>query len=185
MDGRKSGARGDQDAWIPVGVVQSVQAQRRELRVKARPGRGAAIVAQDVLLLERANGGTLRCKVLHARETERYCLIVLVPGVPRDTVAELAGARVLGPKTAVARDGAVPLDLEALRGLRVVDEDGAAVGKVSALYDGKAHAIVEIRKPEGGALTIPVIPETVLDVDLGAGVITVGALAPYSVHDED
>jgi len=99
-------------------------------------------------------------------------------GVPDRTAAEgLAGGSLWA-------DAATSPPLEdgtyyhhQLLGLSVTDEDGADLGRLSAIQPGGAHDNWEVEMPDGRRFLVPAVAAYVLGVDLSAGRVTV-RLAP-------
>jgi 16S rRNA processing protein RimM len=72
-----------------------------------------------------------------------------------------------------------------LLGLTVVGEGDAVLGTITELIETRANDVIEVAKPGGGSLLLPVIEQVIESVDLETGRVYVGDIAPYVVDDED
>ena len=166
------------------GKVVSVRPDRREVRVEPVPGMKERVQTDGWVWFRGATGREWKCKVIGVRQTGQGVVLTVSAGTPKDTIAQLRGAEALAPVS--PEDESEPLyTLDDLRGLTVAHADGTIAGRITDLYDGKAHAMAAVKTPDGGEVIIPLIPELVEAVDLEAGIMTVGDLAPYRVSDED
>ena len=131
------------------------------------------------------DGTEIRCRVARAREYAARVVLALASGTTRDDVARMKGARVLAGETALRAapgGGGVAIAPE---GLTVVDESGQVVGTVVERYWTGAHEVIEVARPDGGRLRLPLIEQVISAVDVEQGRLVVGDLAPYAVEDED
>ncbi len=164
-----------------LGVVQSVQPGRRALRIQGPAGVTNVLERLGWIRLA-TSGGERRLKLESVRQAGDDCVVELVPGVTRETVAGLRGSRVL--ITSEERREVAPghLNPREVVGMGVFDESGAEIGEVTALYEGKAHDMAEIRRVNGESVVIPLIPPVVAAVDTQARRLILGDWTPYSVE---
>jgi 16S rRNA processing protein RimM len=80
----------------------------------------------------------------------------------RDAVAELRGVELQVDRAAITADDVLWTD--DVLGREVVDAAGSVVGVVEAVLDGAAHDFLQLARPDGGELLIPVVDELV-DLD--------------------
>ena len=80
----------------------------------------------------------------------------------RDAVAELRGMELEIDRAAIAANDVLWTD--DVLGREVVDASGAVVGVVEAVLDGAAHDFLQLARPDGGELLIPVVDE-IVDLD--------------------
>ena len=170
---------------VVTGFVQSVRPGRRALRIQGPPSITEALEREGWIRLSAAAGPEHRFKILSAHPTADGCVVELVPGVPRDTVARLRGSRVIAALVEPEGPALNDVNLAEVMGMAVYDEDGAEIGEVAALYEGKAHDMAEIRRPEGATVIVPLIPPAVTAVDTEARRLILGDWTPYSVTYED
>ena len=172
--------------WIRIGTVRTVNPARRELRVDAE-----AAHAHQFDGIEWAGIGpdaeTLtRCRVDAARiRDENDATLRLSAGVTRDSVAAMrkAGVFIEAPARKARPDGKWhPAELV---GLTVVGPGGTILGAIEALIETGANDVIEVAKPGGGNLLLPVIEQVLESVDLETGRVYVGDIGPYAVEDED
>jgi len=69
-----------------------------------------------------------------------------------------------------------------LLGLSVIDEDGAELGRLSAILPGAAHDNYEVEMPDGRRFLVPAVEAFVLRVDLDAGQVVIRT-APGLIPD--
>jgi len=60
-----------------------------------------------------------------------------------------------------------------LLGLAVTDEDGAEIGRLTAILPGGAHDSYEVRMPDGRRFLVPAVAEFVHEVDLSLGRVVI------------
>ena len=90
----------------------------------------------------------------------------------RDEAAELVGCEVAVSRQALPQPEAGSYYWADLEGLRVVNRDGAELGRVDYLLETGANDVLVIQGDSERLIPF-VIDEVVLDVDLAGGVITV------------
>lgn len=100
----------------------------------------------------------------------------------RDGARALNGAVVYIPRAALPEPGAEEFYHHDLIGLRAVDVVGADLGKVSAVHDYGAGAVLEIAAPDGEALMVPFTRDAAPEVDIAGGRIV---LVPPAVLEEN
>jgi ribosomal 30S subunit maturation factor RimM len=71
-----------------------------------------------------------------------------------------------------------------LDGLRVLDRSGAAIGVVTSLYSAGGHCAMEITRPDGTSVLVPVAAPVIASVDLERGEVVVNDIAPYAVEED-
>jgi ribosomal 30S subunit maturation factor RimM len=189
------------DDWVAVGVVLSVNPNRREVRLKPLPDGAHELEQRPWLRLRMRGDEIVRCRVETFAWHNETALITVAAGVPRDLVGRLKGAvavlrrdeRTLPPGQAWFR--------EELPGCRVESENGEWVGVLKDLYttptaanraDGtvartagpRAGDVAVIERPDGSVVLAPLIDAVVRQWDAERGVLVVGDLAPYAVEQE-
>ena len=98
--------------------------------------------------------------------------------VDRGTADALRGCDVAVRREELGEAGEGTLYWVDLVGLEVVDEGGASLGKVEALFETGATSVMVVRGKQGEAM-IPFVPQYVKAVDREAGRITVDWKADY------
>ena len=89
----------------------------------------------------------------------------------------------------VSKDNSVDLDenefyYHEIIGLRVVEEDGAELGKVKEILSPGANDVWVVQRPKKADILLPYIASVVKEVDLEAGVIRV-EIPEGLIDDED
>lgn len=166
-----------------IGFVTAVNPARRELRVKTRNRYADRFANMTWIGLVLKDGESMQCRVESARFGDGSAIVALRPGVTRDNVARLKGAVVNDP----GGSGGPPVgaDVFELEGLRVETLDGTHVGDIDAVFETKAHGVLEINTPDDGKVSVPATDEVILTIDLEGGKVLVRDIAPFAVYDDD
>jgi len=172
------------ESWIQIAVIHAVNPFRREIRVRAEPGCARQFEDLAWVRVVLQDGTALRCKVASVETGEAGIRIGLTPGVPRDTVARMKGAAVVVAKDVRRPPAADDYDVTELQGLAVHERDGGRLGRIVDAYWTAAHGVVEIEKPGGTVILLPVVKEVIVHVDFDRGIVTVNDVAPFAVEDE-
>lgn len=171
------------DAWTVIGRVRSVNARAREVRIDVRADYARAFEGIAWIHFERGPEGRLRCKVNGTRVEGAGAVVTLGAGLPRDVVGQLRGCTVV----ALPEDIPAPPDtdwrLNEWPGMVVVGPGGERLGTVDEVFEGPANDAVAVERDGGGRCVLPVIPEVIRAVDLDAGTIEVGDVAPFIVEE--
>lgn len=153
---------------VAIGEVLRPHGVRGEVRVRpltAHPER--FLVLREVYV-----GGT-RCRVRGARLAGADVILALEGYEGRDRAATLRGCLL----EVDAKDVYPLSDGEyywfQLRGLRVVTPDGREVGRVVDVEPNPAHDLLVVEGRGGGRFLVPAVRALVVEVDLGAGRLTV------------
>ncbi len=169
------------DRRVRAGRVVSVDPARREARVTVPEGRAKTFEDIDWLDAEFVGGEKLRYRIASCRVRGEVAILQFVPGVTRDNVRRLPNA-VLYIEAAEQERSDDDLRGGDLIGFRVVDESGSLYGEVAGWLESGAHDVIEIARSDGQSLLVPLIDETVADIDVDARRIIVRDLTPFAVH---
>jgi len=121
-------------------------------------------------------GGPLRLlEVSGARLHQGRMLLRFAGVVDRDTAEPLRGSLLSIPAEAARELGPDEFWRHQLVGLAVVDSEGRDRGVVSDVLPGAAHDLLQVRRPDGGAVLVPAVAALV-QVQADAGRIVVEAL---------
>lgn len=149
-----------------LGVVAGARGIRGQVRIRAFTGRGLDVAAYGPLTDETG----ARSFVLVDVKPVKGGVAARIEGVEDRTAAEA----LKGTRLHVARE-ALP-DLEGdefyhadLMGARTVSPDGEELGRVVAVHDFGAGAVLEIERADGPPLVAPFTRETVPEIDLDEG----------------
>lgn len=164
--------------------MYSVNAARRELRVKPYPAFAGEFDRMKWVRLVPTEGAEVRCKVEAVQKTAEGVIVRVMPGVTRDTVARLKAAAVVVRREELQPRKPGEIDAAALVGMTIVEANGARLGKVTAAYETPAHTVAEIERPDGGAFLLPMVAEVLVRVDWEQGTIAVNDIGPYAVENE-
>lgn len=167
-----------------IGIIRSVSPARREIRVT--PVAGAEKLFDRLRLVEvrLADQTELRCRIQEVRDETGGKILTLTPGVPRETVARMKGATLWAAAEPEAEAAEEAYELEDLDGLTVLDRAGAVIGAVTSLYSAGGNDAIEVTRPGGGKVLLPVVEQVIASVNLERGEIVVNDIAPYAVEED-
>jgi 16S rRNA processing protein RimM len=155
---------------VCLGEVAGPHGVKGAVRVKSFTAAPADLVAYGPL---SDASGTRRFALVLIGES-RGVLIARIEGVDdRDAAEHLRGVRLHVPRQALPTPEPDSYYHADLIGLRVVDRAGRAIGRVRAVLDLPAGAVIEIGKNDGGELLLAFSDATVPTVDLDAGFMVV------------
>lgn len=174
--------------WVTVAKVRSVQTQRRELRIDlVRPFAWPDPAPQWVRVKSGGEVSPTRLKIAETQRDEQGgVVLVLPPGVPRETVSALRGTSLVVPE-AEAEDTYRVDGWYAPKwvGYSVQTAGGEKLGVVREVWTGPANAAFTVELISGDAWVLPVIEQVVTDVDEDAETLTITGLEPHGVRHED
>jgi 16S rRNA processing protein RimM len=171
--------------WIQIGTVRTVNPARRELRVDVDAVHAHQFDGLERVALGPDERSLTCCRVDAVSLRGNEATIRLSAGVTRDSVAAMRKAGVfieVSARKARPDSGWNPPEL---LGLTVVGEGDTVLGTIAELIETPANDVIEVAKPGGGSLMLPVIEQVIESVDLETGRVYVGDIAPYVVDDED
>ncbi len=159
---------------VLLGRIVGVHGVRGAVKLESYTEPRLAIFGYQPWLLER---GPERFEEVAGAEghAQGKGIVATLPGVAdRDTAAGLAGVNVWIPRGALPKLASGEFYQTDLEGLQVVNEAGDDLGRVSHLFDNRAHNVLVTRDAAGRQHLIPYVVEAyVKSVDLDAGCITV------------
>jgi 16S rRNA processing protein RimM len=154
---------------------------RGEVRIKCFTERPDAIAGYGPLTDEE---GT-RSFTLRIRGQVRGQVIARIEGIAdRDAAEALRGLRLYTTRTALPRTKRNEWYLTDLEGLRVEDRDGQVIGRLRAVHDFGAGAVLEIERETAPVLWLPFTKQAVPVVDVAAGRIVVEPPAETAADDQ-
>lgn len=168
---------------IELGSVSSVNPARRELRVAVEPGYEYAFDDLEWVRVQPRAGAELRCRVTSVKDVPGGICVALTPGVLRETVAGLKGARIVAAPGELKEPPAEERSLLQAVGFEVVGIDGRTIGTLADVFATPAHGILEIEKADGATLLVPAIEEVIADIEWDRARVVVNDLTPYGVED--
>jgi 16S rRNA processing protein RimM len=175
--------------YLLVGEILRPHGVRGELRMRIRTDHPERIGELEQILLGRDIEGKLTpYPVEHLRMHQGYGLLKLKGVDDRDRADTLRGYYVL-----IDREDAVPLAedeiyLYQLIGLNVTTDEGELLGTLVDILETGANDVYVIDSPTYGEVLIPDIDETILDIDIAAGTMTVhllDGLLPTSAQPDE
>ncbi len=172
------------EEFADAGHVKSVNPARRELRVEAADGVIAKLEGRAWLHVRDAAGAVTRYKIVEFSPQSGFAIVTVVVGVPRDTVAGLKGRRVVLPADEMEERGGWEVDAAELAGMTVVGVNGPLLGEVVAGFETKANGVLEVLRPDGTSLLLPLVREVVEKVDWDARKVVVHDIAPFAVEQD-
>lgn len=158
------------EGYLALGKILRAHGLRGELRVEPftpgapnlQRGKRVAIAGRDY-------------RVVMARFDRQAWILELSGLADRNAAEALRGLLVEAPEGDVPRDDSDSYFFHELIGLRVVSDDGEALGVLAEIIDTGANDVWVARGPRGEVL-FPARAEVVEEVDLAAGVVRVRLL---------
>lgn len=168
----------DSPRYLLIGEVLRPHGIRGELRMRVLTDFPERIPQLETVFIGTGpdDAGIGRYQITHARPHQGYMLLTVDGINDRDQAERLRGLFVM-----VSIEDAIPLEegeyyLYQLHGLKVRTEDGQTLGIISEVLETGANDVYVIHSPQYGEILIPVIPETVLKVDIAGGYVLVHLL---------
>jgi 16S rRNA processing protein RimM len=127
----------------------------------------------------RAREGWRSHAVLDARLHSGAIVAQLAAIDQRECAAALRGADVGIERSALPRLRAGEHYHASLVGLNVVNRAGECLGRVSAVLDSPAHALLEVAAGDGRKRLIPAVPAIVDAIEVDAGLVRVDWALDY------
>ncbi|MCX5772450.1 MAG: PRC-barrel domain-containing protein [Candidatus Hydrogenedentes bacterium] len=165
-----------------IGVVRSVSPARREIRVTPLAGAEHLFDRLGLVEVVLADKVVLRCRIQEVRDETGCKILTLTPGVPRETVARMKGARLVAAAEPAAAEATY--QFEDLDGLTVLDKTGSVIGTVTSLYSAGGNDAIEITRPGGGTILLPAVDQVIAAVNVDRGEMVVNDIAPYAVEED-
>lgn len=171
--------------WIRIGTVRTVNPARRELRVDVEAVHAHQFNELGWVEIGRNENALTRCRVDAVNMRADDATLRLSPGVTQDAVAAMrkAGVFIEASARKARTDGG--WHSAELLGFTVVGEGDTVLGAIEEVIETRANDVIEVAKPGGGRLLLPVIDQVIESVDLEAGRVYVGDITPCVVDDED
>ncbi|MBV7364028.1 ribosome maturation factor RimM [Actinomycetaceae bacterium TAE3-ERU4] len=173
---------------VTVGVIGSSVGLRGYVNLEVRTDNLRTRFAKGkVLRTEPASMGPLTVQGL--RKQGGRIVAAFAEITSREQAERLRGVKlVVDSAEDVEEDAYYPSQL---RGLKVIDTEGNALGEVSDLIFGTAHELLEVNHFEVGPVLVPFVEEIVPEIDLEKAVVVLDppgglfALASEDVSDEN
>ena len=155
---------------IHIGVISSVNPGKRSLRIEVPRSYRRQIGSMPILECVDRQGKAVRCRVASIKESPDGLIATVVPGVPRDTIAQLKKNAIAVLDDPELRD-TERFDAKELAGLKLADAEGKVIGSVASGFETSANSMIEVDLHGGGAMMLPVTPEIVAEVDWVQGLL--------------
>lgn len=162
---------------VCLGAIAGAHGVRGEMRVKTFTEAPENIAAYGPLESEDAKR-RFTLKVVRVQAGD--IVIARAPEVgTREEAQSLKGVRLYAPRSALPEPEEDAFYLDDLVGLRAVDEDGAPLGRVSAVYNFGAGDLIELKDAPGkkGSQLVPFTKAAVPVVNLQAGTVMISRAA--------
>ena len=167
---------------LEIGVLGRPHGVRGELRVHAHNADSDALERCDEIWLRDRDGRERRAAVARYRSGARHGILALDGVGDREAADRLKGARVLVPRERLARLEEGEFFVADLIGLEVIDEAGAALGRVIASREQGGIEVVTVRDGRR-ELQIPLVERHVARLEVDAGRLAVRDVAALSLED--
>lgn len=150
--------------WVDVATILNASGSKGELVVRCTAGSSFLLASgQRASFVPPVLDAPRRAAVEHTSHIDGMRGAVRFTGVSAQDAAKLVGCHVL-----VLRSELDPAALDAAGGLggyEVHDALTGYVGTVAGLIDNPAQTLLEVERPDGSMVLVPVVDEIVLDVD--------------------
>ena len=161
--------------FLRIGVVTSPHGVRGEVRVYPTTDEISRFSEVGTLLLEKEGVRSLR--TIESVKRLKGMVALKLEGI--DSVEE--AEKIRNADLLIRRDQSSPLKegqyfIGDLLDLQAFREDGSLAGKVEDVLETGANFVLVIRKPDGGELLLPVIPDCILSADPEAGTMKIHVL---------
>lgn len=166
-----------------VGVVRSVHAVRRELRVNLEGPYRAWIETAGMVFVAIANEEPVPCRVQGVRFHLQEAIVQLTPGVPRDLIGRMRHAAVLASEDSLLETDTTPIKASELIGFRVVGVDGLDLGEITDVYETAYNAAIQVESEHGRPFLLPLVNEVVDAVDAESSKVFVRDIAGFAVEE--
>jgi hypothetical protein len=147
-----------------IGIIASVSPGSRTLRIELAKSYIAYVMALPVLECILKDGRPVKCRVASMTESSDGVTAKIVPGVPRDIIAQLKKCAIAGLDDPAIRS-TERYDPEELTDLELVNAEGTVVGEVVAGFKTKANGMMEVVLNAGGSMFLPVVPQVLKSID--------------------
>jgi 16S rRNA processing protein RimM len=161
---------------VEIGKIVKSQGLRGCLKVASYLGSGEVLDSLDEAFLKTEEGGRKRFRVEQAlRRGERFFLLKLEGVDDRDSASMLVGREVLASARHLQSLPEGEYYWRELIGLRVLTEEGEALGTIEAVFPTGSNDVYVCRGGEREIL-LPAISEVVRKIDMKEGLMTVRLL---------
>lgn len=158
------------DRWIEVAAITGVHGLQGEVRLRVHSGDAAALKRYRSLRLEPLGQAVTIKSIAQDAKGVRARLEGFAD---RTAVEPLRGQKLMVERAALPPPGADEVYLADLIGLAVLSTSGQPVGTVAATANYGAGDLIEIVRPDGSALLVPLQPVAVARIDLEARQLSV------------
>jgi 16S rRNA processing protein RimM len=166
---------------IYLGVIVGVKGLRGEVRIKSFTEKPADIGAYGPLTTDDGRSFTL--KVTGAAQGAITARIQDV--ADRDAAERLKGVKLYVDRSALPAAAEGTYYHTDLVGLAAEGADGAALGKVTALYNFGAGDVMEVTMPDGRTELVPFSDAAIDRVDMAAGKVWINPLPGLFENDSE
>lgn len=163
----------DQGRRILLGRVAGALGLRGEVKLESFTDPREAIFDYQPWTLVDARGAERTAGRVSGKVQGKH-IVARFPGVDdRDAAEALRGLEIHVPREQLPSAAPGEFYWADLEGLRVLNTEGVELGRVSHLFSTGANDVVVVRGGEAEHLVPFVRPQYVVDVDIGAGTMTV------------
>lgn len=164
---------GNQRPFLAIGKVVKAQGIKGEVKILPYSGDASQLTGYQNLYLRDADGagalaGPRTYQVRSSRCHGRFFVVLLVGLATRNEAEELVGHEVLVAQNELPDLADDEFYWHKLVGMRVVTDEGQALGTVAALFATGAHDVLVV-KGGGHEHLIPARREFIVEIDYAAG----------------
>jgi len=151
---------------LEIGYILSAHGLRGEVKARLHnPESDAFEVLQEVILITR-NGDQKHFPIDYAHPIPKKGFILGLDGVDdRNMAEELKGSTILGHLSEMDELDEGEFYLEHIRGFDATDEEHGPLGKITGFLFTNIE-IVLIERTNGGELLVPLLEDTIVNVDM-------------------
>jgi 16S rRNA processing protein RimM len=159
--------------YLTVGRILRPHGVRGEVVLEVLTDFPEALPGKSVYLQAETEEAAREERQVEAVRWHRGRLLLRLAGATdRNSVEDLRGLLVQIDRGAAEPLAAGQYYHHQIVGLRVVGENGQALGRVTEILETGANDVYVVETPEGGELLLPAIRDVILRIDVEAGEIT-------------
>ena len=158
-----------------VNVAHLAKTRNLNGRFVARPAAGLPFLLEpgdEVAFVPPQLDAPRRAVVTDVHPIDDHSFEIAFDGVGGEEASILVGCHCLIPRDSID-DSVFEEAPGTWEGWTVVDATAGEIGSVFGLTENPGQALLEVERPDGSTVLVPVVDEIVLDVDVEAGIVHV------------
>lgn len=147
------------DRPVTLAAIAGAHGVRGEVRLKL-----FAESAESLRAHRQFDAGGRRLTLAGLKESGGALIARFAEIADRNAAEALRGTELTVPRSALPPLGEGEYYWHDLIGLPVVTADGASVGRVTNVENFGASDLIDVEKPDGGSILLPLVPDAVLEI---------------------